>query len=166
MFRRESPGCCYKHRVPLWFITLLPKSKNVADKRQEIMAFAATWMDLQIVILSEVGQKGKDKYHRISLLSSVQFSCSVVSDSLRPRGLQHNRFPCPSPTPGACSNSCPSSRWNASIWNLNYDTNELIYETETDSQAYSTNLWSPRVREVGGGKYWEFGIGSCELLYK
>ena len=42
---------------------------------------------------------------------SVQFSHSVVSDSLRPHGLQHARLPCPSPTPGACSNSCPPSRW-------------------------------------------------------
>ena len=41
---------------------------------------------------------------------SVQFSRSVVSDSLRPRGLQHTRLPCPSPTPGADSNSCPLSR--------------------------------------------------------
>ena len=44
-------------------------------------------------------------------LSSVQFSCSVVSDSLWPHGLQHFRPPCPSPTPGACLNSCPLSRW-------------------------------------------------------
>ena len=43
--------------------------------------------------------------------SSVQFSHSVVSDSLRPHGLQHNRPPCPSPTPGAGSNSCSLSRW-------------------------------------------------------
>ena len=42
---------------------------------------------------------------------SVQFSCSVMSDSLRPHGLQHTRLPCPLPTPGACSNSCPSSQW-------------------------------------------------------
>ena len=39
--------------------------------------------------------------------SSVQFSRSVVSDTLRPHGLQHARFPCLSPTPGAYSNSCP-----------------------------------------------------------
>ena len=39
--------------------------------------------------------------------SSVQFSLSVVSDSLRPRGLQYSRPPCPSPTPGVYSNSCP-----------------------------------------------------------
>ena len=42
---------------------------------------------------------------------SVQFSRSVVSDSLRPHESQHARPPCPSPTPGVYSNSCPSSRW-------------------------------------------------------
>ena len=41
------------------------------------------------------------------MFSSVQFSCSVVSDSLRPHGLQHATPPCPSPTPGVYSNSCP-----------------------------------------------------------
>ena len=41
---------------------------------------------------------------------SVHFSCSVVYDSLWPHGLQHARPPCPSPTPGACSNSRPLSR--------------------------------------------------------
>ena len=44
------------------------------------------------------------------LISSVQFSRSVVSDSLRPRESQHARPPCPSPTPGVHSNSCPSSQ--------------------------------------------------------
>ena len=42
---------------------------------------------------------------------SVQFSRSVVSDSLRPHESQHTRPPCPSPTPGVYSKSCPSSRW-------------------------------------------------------
>ena len=42
---------------------------------------------------------------------SVQFSLSLVSDSLWPHGLQRSRFPCQSPTPRACSNSCPSSQW-------------------------------------------------------
>ena len=41
----------------------------------------------------------------------VQFSHSVMSDSLQPNRLQHTRLPCPSPTPRACSNWCPSSRW-------------------------------------------------------
>ena len=42
---------------------------------------------------------------------SVQFSHSVVSDSLWPHELQHARPPCPSPTPGVHSNSRPSSQW-------------------------------------------------------
>ena len=41
--------------------------------------------------------------------SSVQFSHSVMSDSLQPHESQHDRPPCPSPTPGVYSNSCPSS---------------------------------------------------------
>ena len=45
------------------------------------------------------------------LFRSVQFSCSVVSDSLRPHELQHTRPPCPSPTPGVHPNPYPSSRW-------------------------------------------------------
>ena len=45
------------------------------------------------------------------VLVSVQFSCSVISDSLQPYGLQHATLPSPSPTPGACSNSCPLSQW-------------------------------------------------------
>ena len=49
--------------------------------------------------------------NRFPVCSSVQSTRSVVSDSLRPHGLQHARPPCPSPTPGACSNPCPWSRW-------------------------------------------------------
>ena len=41
----------------------------------------------------------------------VQFSLSVMSDSLWPHGLLHARLPCPSSIPRVCSNSCPSSRW-------------------------------------------------------
>ena len=59
--------------------------------------------------------KGKHLQVESSILlicfSSVQFSPSVVSDSLRPHASQHARPPCPSPTPRILSNSCPSSRW-------------------------------------------------------
>ena len=46
--------------------------------------------------------------------SVSQFSCSVVSNSLWPHGLQHSRPPCPSPTPGVYSDSYPLSRWSSS----------------------------------------------------
>ena len=50
-------------------------------------------------------------FSSIHLLSSVQFSCLVISDSLRPHELQHARPPCPSPTPRVHSNPCPPRRW-------------------------------------------------------
>ena len=43
----------------------------LSHKKNEIMSFAATWMDLEIVILSEVSQTEKDKYHMISLLCGI-----------------------------------------------------------------------------------------------
>ena len=64
-------------------------------------------------------QPGVPSFVRVTLLTVPlhtppyplsQFSHSVVSDSLLPPELQHARPPCPSPTPGACSNSCPLSR--------------------------------------------------------
>ena len=48
---------------------------------------------------------------RAILQYKIVVSHSVVSNSLRPHGLQHARLPCPSPSPGACSNSCPLSWW-------------------------------------------------------
>ena len=51
------------------------------------------------------------KDHSFDCISSVQFSCSVMFDSLRPHELQHARPPCPLPTPRVHPNSCPLSRW-------------------------------------------------------
>ena len=63
--------------------------------------------------VSKVEQKmyllGEQK-NQSSKCPSVQFSRSAVSDFLRPHGLQHTRLPCPSPTPKAYSNLCPSSQ--------------------------------------------------------
>ena len=56
------------------------------------------------------GPPGKS-YFCLIISYSVQFSCLVVSDSLRPHEPQQARPPCPSPTPGVYSNSCPLSRW-------------------------------------------------------
>ena len=65
-------------------------------------------------------QRNKKKTYEIIYLcfwkkndhfSSVQFSCTVVSDTLRPHESQHARPPCPSPSPGMHSNSCLSSWW-------------------------------------------------------
>ena len=47
----------------------------------------------------------------ITWLNLLFFSCSVMSDSLWPNGLQHARLPYPSPSPGVCSDSCPLNQW-------------------------------------------------------
>ena len=52
-----------------------------------------------------------DFQKQIGKFLSVQFNCSGMSNSLWLHGLQHTRLCCPSPTPRACSNSCPSSQW-------------------------------------------------------
>ena len=61
------------------------------------------WCGLHPVLV----ERNQIQCHYLPVLS---FSCSVVSDSLRPHGLQHTRLPCPSLSPGVCSNSYPLSR--------------------------------------------------------
>ena len=77
------------------------KRNGTKDSKKESLQHQQLKSEANIKSLGEI----------FSLSVSVQFSCSVVSDSLRPHGLQHTRLPCPSPTPGACSNSSLSSWW-------------------------------------------------------
>ena len=68
---------------------------------------------LEVQNLNKLDCQGSlsNTYIHICIFSSIQFSCSVVSDSLQPHELQHARPPCPSPTPGIYSNSCLLSQW-------------------------------------------------------
>ena len=71
----------------------------------------------RIMIMSFTGLlwEWNERIHAYHLLQCprhfLKFSHSVVSNSLWTHGLQHTSLPCPSPTPGACSNSCPLSQW-------------------------------------------------------
>ena len=96
----ESLSCVQLFATP-WTIAF-QASPSVGFSRQEILDWIA---------ISFSNRKYKGLNITLSFFSSVQFSCSVVSDSLRPHELQHTRPPCPSQTPGVYSNSCPSSRW-------------------------------------------------------
>ena len=71
------------------------------------------WFSMYLLVIKPwghigVGQEMKKLNDSLLLLL---FSHSVMSDSLQPHGLQHTRLSCPSPSPRACSNSCPLSQW-------------------------------------------------------
>ena len=78
------------------------------------------WMNEWFCLLGDKGPSviflSCDSYQIFWYLKTTipfsQFSCSVVSDSWRPHGMEHTRIPCLSPAPRNCSNSCPSSRWS------------------------------------------------------
>ena len=89
--------------------------------------------------------------HQFSL---VQFSCSVVSDSLWPHGLQHIRLPCPSPTPGAYSNSCPSSWWCPSNHLILCHPLLLLPSIPPSIRVFSNEL----TLHMRWPKYWSFSL--------
>ena len=85
----------------------LPKDPD-GDERKLGRCLKANLGWLRDPFLSFYPAEGLSDY---SAPYSVRFSHSDLSDSLQPHGVQHARLPCPSPTPGAWSNSCPLSQW-------------------------------------------------------
>ena len=90
----------------------------VGDVEKMALVKLAKWVKEGNVSYISIGFSGRWILHVLEPLihhlhewGDVQFSCSVLSKSSWPHGLQHAGPPCPSPTPGVSSNSCPSSRW-------------------------------------------------------
>ena len=86
--------------------------------------------------------------------SSVQFSHSVMSDSLRPHEPQHTRPPCPSPTPGVHSDSRPSSRWcHPAI-----SSSVIPFSSCPQSLPASESFPMSQLFAWGGQRYWTFSF--------
>ena len=86
-------------------------------------------------------------------ISSVQFSHSVVSSSLQPHELQHARPPCPSPTPGVHSNSCPLSRW------YHQAVSSSVVPFSSCPQSLPASGYFPMSQlRMRWPKYWSFSI--------
>ena len=86
---------------------------------------------------------------------SVQFSCSVVSDSLGPHGLQHARPPCPLRTPGVYSNSCPLSQCCHAI----ILSSVIPFSSCLHSFSASGSFQIESVLRIRWPKYWHFSFG-------
>ena len=84
-----------------------------------------------------------------AILTSVQFSHSVSSDSLRPHGLQHDRPPCPSPTPSIYSNSCPLSQWCHSTISSSVISFSSCLQSFFSNESVLCTRWP---------KYWSFSF--------
>ena len=86
-------------------------------------------------------------------ISSVQFSQSVMFNSLRPHGLQHASLSCPSPTPGACSNSCPSSQW------CHLTISSSVVPFSSCPQSFPASVFSNEsALHIRWSKYWSFNL--------
>ena len=119
----EIKRCLLLGRKSMTNLDSMLKSRDItlATKVQLVkaMVFPVVMYGCEIWIIKKAEQSRTDTFKIVVLektlespldskeISSVQFSRSVVPDSLQPRGLQHTRLLCSSPTPGAYSNSCP-----------------------------------------------------------
>ena len=92
---------------PYWILDL----ERIWDTLKEGSLFKFSRLKINRVNTYWKQSRPDDMLYAMSCISSVQFSCSIVSASLRPHESQHARLPCPSPTPGVHSDSCPSSWW-------------------------------------------------------
>ena len=86
--------------------------------------------------------------------SSVQFSHSVVSNSLQPHGLQHARLPCPSPTPRIYSNSFPFSGWCHPTISFSV----VPFSSHLQPFLASKSFPKSQFFTSGGPKYWSFSF--------
>ena len=96
-------------------------------------------------------------FNNAAVFFSQQLSCSVMSDSLWPHGLQHTRLPCPSPTPGACSNSCPSSQW----WHPTISSSVIPFSSCLQSFPASGSFQMSHLFALGGQS---IGVSASVLL--
>ena len=86
------------------------------------------------------------------VLSSVQFSCSVMSSSLQLHGLQHARPLCPSPSPGIYSDSCPLSWWCHPTISSSVISSSSCFQSFPASGSFLSIMWP---------KCWSFSINIC-----
>ena len=136
-------GLCVRQCICAYVCKYLKRSLGMVDKK---IKGKEIWMNTEIFLFICCVP--------LWITLSVQFSCSVVSDSLRPHGMQHARPACPSPTPGVCSNSCTLSRWghptiSSSVVPLSYPIQSFPESGSFQMSHFFLIRWP---------KYWSFSF--------
>ena len=126
-----------------------PRGKAFSHKK-EILPFVTAWRDLEGITLSQT----KTSTASVQSLSRV-WPCVT-------RGLQHAKPPCPSPTPGACSYSCPSSQWCQPSNHLILCCPLLLQPSISPSIRVFSN---ESVLRIGWPKYWSFSISPHKWIF-
>ena len=132
---------------------------NVLADKEEMMELSLSVRNWKVLCLqsqclpaaAKAERHRRKWYHRLHM---VQFSHSVTSDSLQPHGLQHSRLPFPSPTPRACSNSCPSGQWCHSTLSSSVIPFLLLPSVFPSIRVFSNES----VIHIRWPKYWSFSF--------
>ena len=127
---------------------MLGKIKGRRRRGRQRMRWLDSITDVMDMSLSKLQEMVKH-----SERSVTQFKHSVISNSVQHYGLQHARPPCSSPTPGACSNSCPSSQWCHPI------ISSSVIPFSSCLQSFPGSGSFPRSHLfTSGAKYWSFSF--------
>ena len=129
-----------------------PKKILMCKIHTHIRIFTMIWYVIKFIY--NLSQSLSDLYFETFQFSSVQFSRSVVSDSLRPHEPQHTRPPCPSPTPGVYSNSCPLSQWCHPA--ISSSSSVVPFSSCPQSLPASGSFQMSQLLHMRWPKYWSF----------
>ena len=135
--------CCYS----CWLSTTWSKFRVEWGTHSVLQGI---WWDRPLNNWMFLEQMLRSQSLNLLISSSVQFSRSVVSNSLRPHGLQHARPPCPSPTPRVCSNSCPLSQW----WHTTISSSVVLFSSCPLSFPASGSFQMSQFLASGGQSIW------------
>ena len=141
----------------------LAKSINLSEllfhhlwKHNELFVTGFLWKLNEIAhggIRYNAWEKSNRWWIGLCFLSLWLFSSQVMSDSLQPHGLQHARLPCPSLSPGVCSNSRPLSQW------YHPTTSSSVAPFSSCSQSFPVSEFFPELAlHISDWKYWRFSI--------
>ena len=157
-FRRYTLKSIWTQAIPLACVSTIPETWTPS---RQVLGSCRLW----VAWFPGLCPSPPNTMHTLGKthFSSVQFSRLVVSNSFRPHESQHARPPCPSPSPGVHSDSCPSSPW------CHPAISSLVVPVSSCPQSLPASVFSNEsTLHMRWPKYWSFSfsISPCDLVVK